>query len=270
MDLKIDVEQVLRLKMKEKADKLPRFAVNYLKRIIHQDELNEILTVYHDKQGVDFMNSVIDYFKLKLNIINEQNLPSAADRYIFVSNHPLGGLDGICLTAVLGQHYNGRIRCVVNDLLLAIPNLRSVFIPVNKHGSQSRETAVETETVYESDNQILTFPAGLCSRRQRGKIKDLEWKKSFVQKAVEYKRNIVPIFFDGKNSNFFYRFANFRKAIGLKMNLEMFYLPNEMFKNKGQTFNIHIGKPFLWSSFDASRNPQEWAQWIKEQVYKLA
>jgi putative hemolysin len=270
MDTRIDVKQILKMKLRNKADKIPDFVVNYLIRIIHQDEINEILRRYKDLQGVDFMKALVeDYFKVKLNIKNCENLPSSEGRYIFASNHPLGGFDGVCLSYLLGKHYNGNVRYLVNDLLLSIPNLRSIFVPVNKHGAQSREAVRKNEDAYSSDNQIITFPAGLCSRKHRGKIRDLEWKKSFIQKAIEHKRDVVPIYFEGHNSNFFYRLANFRKLFRIKMNLEMLYLPDEMFKNKDKVFDVYIGKPVSWKTFDSSKKTTEWAEWMKEEVYKL-
>jgi putative hemolysin len=272
METKIDVKQVLRSKLKDKADKIPEFVVNYLIRIIHQDEINEILRRYKDLQGVGFMEALVeDYFKVELNIKHEENLPPPDEKkYIFVSNHPLGGFDGICLSYFIGKHYNNKVKYFVNDLLLAIPNLRSIFVPINKHGSQSKDTVKKMEEAYQSDNQIITFPAGLCSRRHKGVIRDLEWKKSFIQKAIEHKRDVVPIYFEGRNSNFFYRFANIRAFFNIKMNLEMLYLPDELFKQKNKSFGIYIGKPVSWQTFDSDRKIGEWAVWMKEKVYKLA
>ena len=269
--MRIDVKQILRSKMKDKADKIPDFIVNYLIRIIHQDEINHILEVYHDLQGVDFMEALTGYFNVELNVKNEKNFPTNdGKRYIFASNHPLGGFDGICLSYLIGKRYGGNVRCPVNDLLLNIPNLRSIFIPVNKHGSQSKNTATQTEEAYMSDNQIVTFPAGLCSRKHKGLIRDPEWKKSFIQKAIRHERDIVPIYFNGQNSVFFYRLANIRKFFNIKMNLEMLYLPDELFRQKNKSFDIHIGKPIPWQTFDSSRKTIEWATWVKEEVYKLA
>jgi len=272
METRIDVKQILRSKLKDKADKIPAFILNYLIRIIHQDELNHILEIYKDLQGVAFMEALVGYFNIRLNVKGLENLPPPTDgkTYIFVSNHPLGGFEGICLSSLLGSHYNGLLRCFVNDLLMAIPNLRSIFVPVNKHGAQSRQVAILTEEAYQSGNHILTFPAGLCSRKQKGVIRDLEWKKSFIQKAVEHKRDVVPIYFEGRNSNFFYRLANFRKLLCIKINLEMLYLPDELFKQKDKTINVHIGKPVAWQSFDSSKKPAEWAVQMKNEVYKLA
>jgi len=268
-NIRLDVRQILEQKAPSIASKLPGFVVNYLIRTIHQDELNDILSRYHDKEGVDFMQELVKYFGLTLELVGEENL-SANRRFIFASNHPLGGLDGICLSAILGKHYEGNVRYLVNDLLLYIPNLQSIFIPINKHGKQGRKAARIMEEAYASDNQIITFPAGLCSRKSGGRIEDPEWKKSFIQKAVEYKRDIVPIYFEGRNSDFFYRFANIRKSTGIKMNFEMLYLPDEMFKSKGKTFRIHFGKTIPWETFDQSKiSPREWAQWVKNITYKL-
>ena len=264
----IDIKQVLRQKAPSVARKIPGFMVDYLIRTVHQDELNEILRRYHDKDGVAFMQELIGYFDLNLELVNEENIP-AEGRYIFASNHPLGGLDGICLSAIIGGRFDGKIRYLVNDLLLYLSNLRSIFVPINKHGAQGKKNAELIEKAYASDNQIITFPAGLCSRKQNGKIQDTEWKKSFIQKAVEYRRDIVPVFFEGRNSKFFYRLANMRKALGIKMNYEMIYLPDEMFKSKHKTYSIHFGKPIPWQTFDSSRKPAEWAEWVKEIVYNL-
>ena len=214
------------------------------------------------------MQELIGYFDLTLELVNEENIP-AEGRYIFASNHPLGGLDGICLSAVIGKHYGGKIRYLVNDLLLYLSNLRSIFVPINKHGAQGKKNARLIDEAYTSDNQIVTFPAGLCSRKIDGKIQDPEWKKSFIQKAVEHKRDIVPVYFEGRNSNFFYRLANLRKALGIKMNYEMLYLPDEMFRCKHKTFRIHFGKPIPWQTFDGSKKPGEWAEWVRTQAYNL-
>ena len=264
----IDIQQVLRQKAPSAVRKIPQFVINYLTRTIHQDELNDILRRYHDKNGVAFMQELIGYFDLHLVLENESNIPTEG-RYIFASNHPLGGLDGICLSAIIGKRFNDNIRYLVNDLLLYLTNLRSIFVPINKHGAQGKYNARLIEEAYASDNQIITFPAGLCSRKQHGKVEDIEWKKSFIQKAVEYQRDVVPVFFDGKNSNFFYRIARLRKALGIRMNYEMIYLPDEMFKSKHKTFHIYFGRPIPWQTFTDGRKPVEWAQEVKELVYNL-
>lgn len=265
---KIDLKRILAQKAPKASKRIPSFIVDYLIRLIHQDEINEILDIYKDYQGVDFMEKLVDYFKISIELINSENIPTEG-RYIFASNHPLGGLDGICLSAIIGRIFNGNIRYPVNDLLLNIPNLQSIFLPINKHGSQGKKNAIMLEEAFASNNQIITFPAGLCSRKIGGKIQDTEWKKSFIQKAIQYKRDIIPVYFEGRNSNLFYNLANIRKSIGIKMNYEMVLLPDEMFSNSESSFKIYIGKPIGWQQFDGSKSATEWAGWVKDIVYKL-
>lgn len=265
----LDLDKVLQEKAPKIYNKTPRFIINYLKRKIHLDEINEILTIYADKDGVDFMDAVVGYFNLELKTEGLDKTPIDG-RYIFVSNHPLGGLDGICLSSVIGKKFNKKIKYVVNDVLYFIKNLQSIFLPVNKYGRQSKVAAGTLQEAYESDNQIITFPAGLCSRKENGKIEDLPWQKNFILKAIESKRDIVPIYFDGKNSNFFYRFANIRKRLGIKFNIELILLPDEMFKNKGSRFSIIIGEPIPYSFFDNKKSTLQWAEYVKEKAYDLA
>ena len=265
---KLDIDAVLKSKAKNHYNKIPKVAINYLKRTVHQDELNHIIETYHDKHGSDFMQACVDYFNLTLHIRGEENIPKTG-KFVFVSNHPLGGLDGICLAAILGARYDKKIKYLVNDILLNIENLESIFVPINKHGPQAKDSVNAMNDAYESDNQIITFPAGLCSRKQKGKIIDLEWAKSFVVKAKAYKRDIIPIHFEGRNSNFFYNLSNLRMKFGIKLNIEMLYLANEMMKKKNAEFTITFGTPIPWQSLDSSKRPIKWAQEIKESVYTL-
>ncbi|MDD2475632.1 MAG: 1-acyl-sn-glycerol-3-phosphate acyltransferase [Dysgonamonadaceae bacterium] len=265
---KLDIDAVLKSKAKNHYNKIPKVAINYLKRKVHQDELNHIIEIYRDEDGTDFMKACVQYFNLKLNVKGEENIPDTGS-FVFVSNHPLGGLDGICLAAVLGEKYDKKIKYLVNDILLNIENLESIFVPVNKHGWQAKDSVRALNEAYESDNQIITFPAGLCSRKQNGQIKDLQWAKSFVTKARTFKRDIIPVHFEGRNSNFFYNLSNLRKKIGVKMNIEMLYLSDEMMKKKNAEFTITFGKPIPWESLNNTKTPLQWAQDIKDSVYKL-
>ncbi len=268
-DFQIDIDNVLKVKTKSNYRKIPKFAIRYLERVIRQEELNDIIRRNREKDGVEFMRALVDNeFNLKLDICGEENIPTEG-RFVFASNHPLGGLDGICLSAFLGEKYHGKIKYLVNDVLLNIKNLQSIFVPINKYGPQAKKSTESINEAYDSDNQIITFPAGLCSRKTNGRICDLEWMKSFVAKAIEFERDIIPVYFDAKNSNFFYNFANIRKSLGLKFNIELIYLPGEMFKNKNQTFKITFGKPISRKSLDKSKTHKEWAQEIKEIVYAL-
>lgn len=264
----LDLDKVLKEKAPQIYNKTPRFVINYLKRKIHLNELNEILTIYADKQGVDFMEAVVGYFNLELDVCGVDNIPQNG-RYIFVSNHPLGGLDGICLSAIIGRRFDNKIKYVVNDVLYFIKNLQSIFLPVNKYGRQSKLATTTLNEAYNSTDQIITFPAGLCSRRINGKVIDSNWQKNFILKAIESKRDVVPVYFEGENSKFFYRFANIRKRLGIRFNIELILLPDEMFKNKNQRFSVTFGEPIPYSHFDNSKSPAEWAEYVKEKSYNL-
>lgn len=269
--LRIDVDKILQSKMGDKAKRVPRFLVSWLKRRLHQDEVNAFLEKEGDIQGVPWVEDVVEHLGMKLVIEGEENLPSSEDpkRYTFVSNHPLGGLDGVALGAVLGRRYEGQIKYLVNDLLMNLPGLAPLCIPINKTGKQSRQFPLMVEAGFKSDNHIIMFPAGLCSRKQKGVIRDLPWNKTFITKSVETQRDIVPIHFGGRNSEKFYRIANICKFFRLKFNVAMIYLVDEMFGNRDKTFVVKIGKPIPWQTFDKSLTPLQWAQYVQDEVYKL-
>ncbi len=267
-NLVIDVEKVIGGKSPKLLKALPRFIIRYIKRIIHQDEINDFLAKKGHLRGVEFADAVLKFMQVNYIVEGLENIDDKT-RYLFASNHPLGGLDGIVLIHLLGHKYPD-VKFPVNDLLMHLTPLHGIFIPVNKHGAQSSQNAQVLEKAYTSEGQILYFPAGLCSRKQKGRIEDLEWKKSFISKAVKHQRDIVPIYFSGKNSSFFYNLSRIRNFIGIKANIEMLYLVDEMFKQKGKSITVHIGKPIPYITFDKSKTPQEWAKWVKEQVYLMS
>ena len=219
-------------------------------------------------RGVDFAETLLEYLDITLHLDGEKNIPSKG-RFIFASNHPLGGLDGVALISVLGRRYNKDIKFVVNALLMAIEPLSDNFLPINKYGKQDKDKADALGRAYEGNGQMAVFPAGLVSRRQGKEICDLTWNKAFIAKSVQYQRDVIPVWFEGYNSSFFYRFARWRKRLGLKFNIELIYLPDEMFKSEKKTFTIHFGKPIPWQTFDNSKTRMEWAQYVKEQVYSI-
>ncbi len=266
----IDIDKILKGKMGAKAKFVPRFMVGWLKRIAHQDQVNAFLWDNRDKSGVEWLEETARYLDMTLEIEGKEHLPDPTDGklYTFVSNHPLGGEDGVALGAVIGRHYGGRFRYLVNDLLMNLPGLAPLCIPINKTGKQSRNFPAMVEAGFQSDYHMLMFPAGICSRRHQGVICDIPWKKTFISKSVEYQRDVVPIHFSGQNSNFFYRLANFSDKY-LPFNLAMLFLVDEMYKNVHKTFQIKIGKPIPWQTFDKTKTPMEWAQFVKDKVYNL-
>jgi putative hemolysin len=264
----INVRQVLRNKNPKVASILPGFVYRYIKRIIHQDYLNEFLRKHGMKKDLEFIGAVIEDFKATMMIKGAENLP-AEGRFIFAGNHPLGGFDGMLLIHYLSGKYP-LIKALANDILMNISNLSGIFVPINKHGAHSKDAARLLDETFRSQAQIVTFPAGLVSRKIHGRIVDLEWKKNFISKALEYQRDVIPVHFTGRNTNWFYFVAKFRKLLKLKWNLEMFYLPDETYRHRNKTITITFGRPIPWQTFNNTKSHREWDFWVKQQVYLLA
>lgn len=267
----IDIDNILRSKMGAKAAWVPRPLVAWLKRVVHQDEVNRFLRESRHLTGTEWLEECVRYLDMTLEVTGYANLPEADDGrlYTFVSNHPLGGADGVALGSIIGRRYGGRFRYLVNDLLMNLPGLAPVCIPINKTGGQSRSFPQMVEDGFRSNSHILMFPAGICSRRHGGVVRDVPWTKTFITKSVQYRRDVVPIHFGGCNSDFFYRLANFSDRYVKKVNIAMLYLVDEMYKNTHKTFRVAIGKPIPWQTFDKSRKPAEWARYVQDEVYKL-
>lgn len=266
-NLRIDVREVIRSKNPALSKAIPGFLINYLKRIIHQDEINTLLSSSAGLKDREMVAAALEFLETKYTVYGTENIP-AQGRFIFVSNHPLGGLDGLVFINELSKHFPD-VKFPVNDILMNLKNMSGIFIPVNKHGGQAREAIARLEEAYASDCQILYFPAGLCSRKKKGVVKDLVWHKSFISKAIQHKRDVVPVYFAGRNSDFFYNLSRLRAFLGIKANIEMLYLPDEMFRQRGKDIKLVFGKPVSWQTFDNSRTPSEWAEWMKTKTYEL-
>lgn len=267
----IDIDEILKSKIGAKAKWIPGFLVSWLKRIVHQDEVNAFLWESRGKVGTEWLEACVKYLKMTLVVVGKENLPDKNDGhlYTFVSNHPLGGEDGVALGAIIGRHYDSCFRYLVNDLLMNLPGLAPLCIPINKTGKQSRNFPAMVKAGFESEYHMLMYPAGICSRKQSdGTIRDIPWSKTFITKSVEYQRDIVPIHFSGQNSKFFYRLANFSDRF-LPFNLAMLFLVDEMYKNVGKTFEVKIGKPIPWQTFDKRKTSLEWAKYVQDKVYEL-
>jgi putative hemolysin len=262
----IHLEKVFREKNKGTSRYIPGFIFSILRKIVHEKEINAFMWDYRDLAGLPFVDMLVKDFGAIVSYSGLENIPEEG-RFIISANHPLGGLDGIVLMHVLGK-VKKNIVFPVNDILLFIPNLQPLFIPINKHGSNMENLRIIDET-FAGDKTMMYFPAGLVSRKQKGKIEDLEWKKTFISKAIKFKRDIIPTYIDGRNSNFFYALANWRKRLNIKANIEMLFLPNEMFRQKNRPINIIIGKPIPYQTFDKTYNFNQWAAKVKTYVYAM-
>ncbi|MBR7167310.1 MAG: 1-acyl-sn-glycerol-3-phosphate acyltransferase [Bacteroidales bacterium] len=263
----IDLDKVIASKSPSLQKKMPRFLMRWLNKLLHVDEINYYLYLYRDKFGPDFTDAILtEALSVHIEVVNPGNIPQTANP-LLVGNHPLGGVDGMALINEIGK-IRRDILFPVNDFLLYLPGLRENFIPINKVGRNSSNLNA-LEEAFKENNALLYFPAGLCSRKQKGEIKDLEWKKTFIKKAVQYHRDITPVYVDAKNTNRFYNIANLRKKIGIKFNIEMALLPDEMFRQRGKTIRLVFGKPIAYTTFDDRRTDLQWAALVREHVYKL-
>lgn len=262
----LDIEKVIADKSPLLGKTLPRFVINYLKRILHEDKLNSFLRNHQDLMGIEFIDAILSDMNTKLDIVGIQNIPKT-DRCVVASNHPLGGLDGMALMLAVSKARMD-ILFPVNDILMNIKNLEPLFTPINKHGGKASNIQVVNET-FASDSIVCYFPFGLVSRKKNGRIQDLFWRRTFINKAKDYKRDIIPTHIDGKNTNFFYNLSNFRKAIGIKANIEMLFLVDELFKQENATLKITFGPVIPYQTFDDRYTSMEWAELVREYSYKV-
>lgn len=261
----IDVEKVLKQKAYKLYRWLPRFAINWLKKKLHEAEINQAMVDLKDDEGLVFNAKALDMLGSKLETTNSHFVPKTGN-IIIAANHPLGGLDGMSLIRAVGE-IRPDVRFFVNDILKNLKNYGEIFVPVNKVGASSATSLRSMEETFKSSCAVLFFPAGLVSRKQNGLVRDLRWKKSFVTQAIDHKRMIQPVFIEGENSAFFYNFANFRKKIGIKANIEMLFLPDEMFSAKNKVVKIHFSKPFDSALLDNSKTHLQWSDLIYKYIY---
>ncbi len=263
----INIHKLIKASDSKFLKRLPDFAIYLVKLIIRQNEINRILSVYANFEGVDFLPKIIDELNIKVEIVGKENLPENG-RCFFVANHPFGFVDGLILTNTVGEKY-GDFRAIGNNVFMLIPHLKGNIAAVNVFGTNSREYILELERVFNSDIPITHFPAGIVSRIKKGKVEDSDWQKAFIKKAVAYQRNVVPFYFFGRNSLLFYFIYIARKTFGISKNLELVLLPIELFSKRNKTIRVKIGKPISYSAFDMSRSHYDWAQFVKKQVYNL-
>ena len=266
-DYLLDINKVLGPKL---VKKLPRFAINFLKRRIHQDEINECIMKAEHYKGVGFFDEALNHLKITFKIRGEENL-DLSKRYLFVCNHPLGGPEALIIGSVFRRLYGDGFMVPVNHILANLKPLREFFVPVKVYSSrQSRELGGQIAEMFQSDRQVLVFPAGLCARKIKGKVTEMPWKKMFVTQAKRYERDVVPMHISGFNSKKFFFFTKLSMFLKLKFNIGMLFLVDELFKKSGEEFIITIGKPVPYTTFDKSKTDIQWAAEIQDQVKKLS
>ena len=263
----IDIDEIFKSKNPGLYRLLPGFILKWLKKIVHQEEINGFIDRHGHKNDLLFVEAIIKEFGVNLEFSGAEHVPKTGG-FVVAANHPVGGLDAMALVNVIGSRRDD-LSFIVNDILLKIKNLQGIFTGVNKHGRNSLETAQSLDQIYASGKGILIFPAGLVSRKRKGVIRDLAWKKSFITKSKKHHLPVLPVHIEGKNSDFFYGLSRFRTLLGIKANIEMLFLADEMYKQKGKTIRITFGRVIPHTMFDKSQSDQKWADQIKEHVYAL-
>lgn len=260
----IDLDAIVEAKFGK--GKIPRFVLSWLKKFIHQDHLNGYLKQGY--LGIDFVEKALEYYDAHITVEGLENIPPEG-RFTFASNHPLGGIDALAVIGTIGRKYDGNIVIPANDILMAIKQIAEYTVPVNKFGGQSSSLSDLINGAFNSDRQVIIFPAGLCSRKIDGVVQDLPWKKTFITKSKASQRDIIPIWFSGQNSRRFYFLDKLRNMLKLKLNIAMLTLPDELYRSQHKSYTLVIGKPIPWQTFTPDKKDMEWAAWVREQVYKL-
>ena len=269
MEKFIDVRKVIADKNPKALKWIPGFVINYLRKVIHEDEVNEFMWRNREADAYDFCDACMEKFNITIHLHGEEHIPPVSESCIFAANHPLGGFDAVALISKL-RDVRPDITFIVNDFLMHLTNLRSMFVGVNKVGKNAAESLQQVDTQFGSDRATFIFPAGLVSRRTNGKIEDVFWRKTFISKAKKYKKPIIPVYIEGRLTNRFYRLANFRKFLGISFNIEMLFLVDELFKQQDNVMHIRFGERIPPETFDKSKNEKEWSQWVKAKVYSMA
>jgi 1-acyl-sn-glycerol-3-phosphate acyltransferase len=264
----IDVRKVIREKSPALEKNLPGFIIRYLQNILHEEVINDFCIEHYDKSPFEFCGETLKYFNITLSSDTLGNIPKAGG-CVLAANHPFGGLDAISLVYLLRNHRRD-LKFIVRDELLHVKNMKDVFVGVTKFGRNARETLRKVDELFATDQLVCVFPAGLVSRKRKGLVRDLTWQKTFITRARKYHRPIIPTYIDGTLSDKFYKLSNFRKGIGLKVNFEMLYLADEMFKQENEHFHFIFDQPIQADQMDTSKSDFEWAQYLRNRVYELA
>ncbi|MBB4034832.1 putative hemolysin [Dysgonomonas hofstadii] len=265
---KVDIAQFFAEQFPGK--KFPAFVVNLIRKILREKDINTLFINAPGKKNLDFIDSCMEQLRFSCNVVGKENLPAfSAGKFIFVSNHPQGGAEAICMAYILGHQYNGNIKFYANEFLTILEPLKEMFLPIYKHQRQNRDNIHRIKEFYETDYHLIVFPAGVTAYKSKGKITDHEWHKNFIKEAINYQRDVVPLYFEARNSNLFYCIENFRKRIRSKVNFEVLLFANEFFKQRGNTFTLYIGRPIPWQTFGQVKNHKEWADRVREVVFNL-
>jgi putative hemolysin len=263
---KLSVRQIIRAKSPRVESAIPDFVIRKMEQLLCVDKINELLHLGQGMEPLDFVEFVLRRLKISYEGMWVSRLRQS--RLVFASNHPFGGVDGMMLGHCIGRRF-GDVRIGVNDVLMSLAPLRSIFLPINKFGRQGSTSPREFDRLFGGDIPIVTFPAGICSRRRGGVVRDEAWHAGFIKRAVMAQRDVVPVYIDGELSKRFYRLANLRRRLGIGFNVEMLRLPSELFAQQGRHYKMVFGEPIAWEILAMESSPRKQAQIVREEMERL-
>ncbi|MBU0954066.1 MAG: glycerol acyltransferase [Spirochaetes bacterium] len=248
------------------AAKLPAWVFALIRRISHEQELNEAIAGMSGLNEKDFITEALKRLEVQVLWHGSERLPQDS-KYTLCANHPLGGLDGLALMQLISLH-TGSFLVTANDLLMSIPQLRGSMAGINKHGGNAAQVQA-LDDMYASDRAVLVFPAGRTARPRAFRLPDYAWSKSFIKLSRRYQRLIVPVHVSGRNSWRFYGIWVLRSILGIKTNLEMFLLVDELFHKRGRTIHLTIGAAISLPPAGTNADDRKTAEALRCHVEKL-
>jgi len=244
-----------------------KWVLNTLKKLLHEDDCNQVIGVNQHLNGYDFLDKLLRDLNFNYTVSADalKNIP-AAGRLIVVANHPIGTLDGLALVKLI-HSVRSDVRIVANQLLLYVEPLQSVFLPVEVLSEKKslRDTYKRMLDALKNDEAIIIFPAGEVSRLTPIGIRDGEWQTGFIKLAKKTRSPILPIHITGNNSIWFYGMSMLYKPLGSLL------LFKEMFNKHNKTIKFNIGATISYLSLanSAAADDKQLSQQMRRHVLNL-
>lgn len=253
-------------KFQQKNPWIRKPTLGFLRKISHEQEVNQFLETHQDLKGFDFIEQVLEYFNFSYSISHRdrKNIP-ATGRVVIVANHPLGALDGLALLKLVGE-IRRDVKIIANDMLMKFSAVDSLFLPVDNISKSTQKSSI-TRIVdcLKNDEAVIVFPAGEVSRIRPNGVKDGKWNSGFLSFAKKSNAPILPIYVGAKNSPLFYSCSMVYKPLSGMM------LAHEMFKQSSKTISMQVGEPIPYQQIaNLPIVKSEKAKLIRRHLYRIA
>lgn len=265
----IEVEQLIANKSPQFFDKSPlitRPTLSFLKRLFHENEVNQFLEKNKDSVGFEFIDRVLDHFNFSYQVsqVDRRNIP-AIGRVMIIANHPLGALDGLALLRLIGE-IRPDVKIVANDLLMSLDGLKSLVLPVdNMGGKTGRQQLKAIMNSLHNDEAVIIFPAGEVSRISPSGVKDQRWNENYLKLAKKTNSPILPVHIGGRNSMMFYTSSILYRP------LSTIQLPNEMFRQRNRKIPMQVGQAIpIQELSKLPLSDKEKNKLVKRHLYRIA